>query len=114
MTASTITETTAAGYDPELVDAWINPLHISETNLDAITGFVCPSCRLIWVGGYTPEELGEDNIGDSTSDSAEAFIQSISALFVSKEPDHGHGYCDCLVCDTVLVDGHNATAYTKP
>lgn len=93
--------------DPTEFVAYMNR-HSFEESYDTLTGYLCESCKLIWVGGYTPEELGEDNVGDSLSDSAEAFLEQVTSITVNAERDSGHGYCDCLICDEVIIDGYKA------
>lgn len=94
--------------------SWMGPTYDPHETLDHIDGHVCPGCRLIWVGGYRPEELDEPTVGESISPSAEAFVESLKMLSVTDEPDHGHGYADCLVCDETIIDGHQAQAFIKP
>lgn len=96
------------------VNSWLSSTYDPRATLDRIDGHICQGCRLIWIGGYRPDELDESTVGNSVSDNAEAFIQSLKALTAVDERDHGYGYADCLVCDEVIIDGHQAQAHIVP
>jgi len=83
--------------------------------LDEVRGHICGDCRNAWVGGMDERELGLDPETSSTfSDSARAFAESARHIECADEEDAGHGYFDCLICDTTGIGGFPATAYMKP
>lgn len=80
--------------------------------LDEKHGYLCPDCRLIWVGGFDPQELGLDPDSDTLSDSARAFAESVR--FFSCAETESSRYYDCMICDVVGVGGYETVAYMVP
>lgn len=83
--------------------------------LDEVRGHICGDCRHAWVGGMDERELGLDpEISSTFSDSARAYAESARHIECADEEDAGHGYFDCLICDTTGIGGFAAVAYMKP
>lgn len=83
--------------------------------LDEVHGRICTDCRHVWIGGFDQTELGLDPETSSTlSDSARAFAESARHISCAEEEDTGHGYFDCLICNTTSIGGYKVIAYLVP
>lgn len=80
--------------------------------LDEIHGYICDDCRLIWVGGFDPKDMGLDQDIDALSDSARAFAES--AKHIRCADQESSRFFTCLICDVVSIGGYAAVAYMTP
>lgn len=73
--------------------------------MDTVKGYLCETCRLIWVGGFDAHGMGLDSNDASISDSAIASAEYLGmGLTCSDEEDSI--YFDCWICDTTGIGGY--------
>lgn len=93
---------------PIETNVYISPTYSEHRDYDIIEGQLCSTCRLVWIGGFTPAELGLEDDDDSLSASAQAFVESAAVITVQAEPVSS-SYRECTICDTVIIECFPAT-----
>ena len=87
-------------HDPSQKEIW-----------DAYTGYVCSTCRLIWLGDYTLDDLGEDDYDVSA---AERSMAGARELHIHDENESGLN-TTCLICDIgIITDGYPTLLLADP
>lgn len=87
-------------YDPSQKENW-----------EMYAGYICSTCRLIWLGDYTIDDLDED---DYNTAAAERFMAGARELHVHGDAESGLN-TTCLICDIgIIINGYAALLLADP